>query len=152
VRDNVNGWILENTKCVLGGTDFLEAEIPLANLFDDRVLQSYKMHIQRWPRDKDLKKGLLSGLWKDLKTIVPRGTPPSPTTRGLGFPPVSSSRFWRELTKDMSAWQSDGPLFSETTRSLCCSPAAGTASHGGSPQRQAILQKGIKVIKVRGKT
>jgi hypothetical protein len=28
------------------------------------------MHVQRWPRDVDLKKGLLSGLWKDLKTVV----------------------------------------------------------------------------------
>jgi hypothetical protein len=28
------------------------------------------MHIQRWPRDIDLKKVLLSGMWKDLKMVV----------------------------------------------------------------------------------
>ncbi|MFO0007284.1 MAG: hypothetical protein ACK559_39830, partial [bacterium] len=38
VRDN--GRILENTRFVLGGSDILEAEIPLAKLFDDPVLQS----------------------------------------------------------------------------------------------------------------
>jgi hypothetical protein len=67
VRDN--GRILENTRCVLGGTDILEAWIPLAKLFDDPVLQSdsYKMHVQRWSWDIDLKKGLLCGLCKDLK-------------------------------------------------------------------------------------
>jgi hypothetical protein len=64
VRDN--GRILDNTRCVLGGTDILEAEISLAKMFEDPVLQSYKMHIQRWPRDK----GLLSGQWNDLKTVV----------------------------------------------------------------------------------
>jgi hypothetical protein len=56
-----NGRILDNTRCVLGGTDILEAEISLAKMFEDPVLRSYKMHIQRWPRDVDLKKGLLSG-------------------------------------------------------------------------------------------
>ena len=44
---------------MLGGTDILEAEISLAKMFEDPVLRSYKMHIQRWPRDVDLKKGLL---------------------------------------------------------------------------------------------
>ncbi len=48
----------------------MEAEISLAKMFDDPVLHSYKMHVQGWPRDIDLKKGLLSGLWKDLKTVV----------------------------------------------------------------------------------
>jgi hypothetical protein len=65
-----NGRILDNTRCVLGGTDILEANISLSKLFDDPALQTYKMHMQRWPRDVELKKGLLSGLWKDLKTVV----------------------------------------------------------------------------------
>jgi hypothetical protein len=50
---------------VLGGINILEADISLSKLFADLVLQSYKMHVQRWPRDVDLKKGLLSRLWKD---------------------------------------------------------------------------------------
>jgi hypothetical protein len=37
VRDN--GRILDNWRIVLGGTDILEAEFPLAKLFDDPVLQ-----------------------------------------------------------------------------------------------------------------
>jgi hypothetical protein len=84
VRDT--GRILDNMRCVLGGTDILEAEISLAKLFDDPVLQSYKMHIQRWPRDVDLKKGLLSGLWKDLKTIVSARDASITDNSGAGIP------------------------------------------------------------------
>ncbi|MFO0007283.1 MAG: hypothetical protein ACK559_39825, partial [bacterium] len=44
------------------------------------------MHVQRWPRDIELKKGLLSGLWKDLKTIVSaRGASITDNT-GSGIP------------------------------------------------------------------
>jgi hypothetical protein len=51
----------------------LEAEISLAP--QDLMILSCSptrctLHIQRWPRDIDLKKGLLSGLWKDLKMEV----------------------------------------------------------------------------------
>jgi hypothetical protein len=84
VRDN--GRILDNTRCVLGGTDILEAEISLAKMFEDPVLQSYKLHIQRWPRDVDLKKGLLSGLWNDLKTVVSARDASVMDNTGSGIP------------------------------------------------------------------
>jgi hypothetical protein len=84
VRDN--GRILDNTRCVLGGTDILEAEISLAKMFEDPVLRSYKMHIQRWPRDVDLKKGLLSGLWNDLKTVVSARDASITDITGSGIP------------------------------------------------------------------
>ncbi len=64
----------------------MEAEISLAKLFDDPVLQAYKMHIQRWPRDIDLKKGLLYGLWKDLKTIVSARDASITDDSGSGIP------------------------------------------------------------------
>jgi len=81
-----NGRILDNTRCVLGGTDILEAEISLAKMFEDPVLRSYKMHIQRWPRDVDLKKGLLSGLWNDLKTVVSARDASITDITGSGIP------------------------------------------------------------------
>ena len=81
-----NGRILDNTRCVLGGTDILEAEISLAKMFEDPVLRSYKMHIQRWPRDVDLKKGLLSGLWNDLKTVVSARDASVMDNTGSGIP------------------------------------------------------------------
>jgi hypothetical protein len=81
-----NGRILDNMRCVLGGTDILEAEIHLAKLFDDPVLQSHKMHVQRWPRDIELKKGLLSGMWKDLKTVVSARDASITDDTGSGIP------------------------------------------------------------------
>jgi hypothetical protein len=39
-----NGRIMDSTRCVLGGTDILEAEISLAKMFDNPFLQFYKMH------------------------------------------------------------------------------------------------------------
>ncbi len=63
MRDN--GRILENTRFFLRGTDILEAEIHLAKLFDDPVLWSYKMHVQRWSWDIDLKKVYCAGFGRN---------------------------------------------------------------------------------------
>ncbi len=65
-----NGRILDDFKCVLGGTDCLEAEFNLAKLFEDPTLGSHSIQIQRWPRDLDLRKGLLSGLLRDVSAFV----------------------------------------------------------------------------------
>jgi hypothetical protein len=65
-----NGRILDDLKCVLGGTDCLEAEFNLAKLREDPTFGSHSIQIQRWPRALDLRKGLLSGLWKDVSTLV----------------------------------------------------------------------------------
>jgi hypothetical protein len=68
VRDN--GRILDDFKVVLGGTDCLEAEFSLGKIFTDPTIASHSISIQRWPRDLDLRKGLLSGLWKDFAMLV----------------------------------------------------------------------------------
>ncbi len=60
VRDN--GRILVDFKIVLGGADCLEAEFSLGKIFNDPLITSHTITIQRWPRDLDLRKGLLSGL------------------------------------------------------------------------------------------
>jgi hypothetical protein len=65
-----NGRILDDFKCVLGGTDCLEAEFNMAKIVEDPTLGSHSIQIQRWPRDLDLRKGLLSGLWKDVSSLV----------------------------------------------------------------------------------
>ncbi len=65
-----NGRILDDFKCVLGGKDCLEAEFSLSKIFEDSSLGEHSVQIQRWPRDLDLRKGLLSGLWKDVSALV----------------------------------------------------------------------------------
>jgi hypothetical protein len=52
------------------GTDYFEDEFSFGKLFTDPVVKSPCLYIQRWPRDIDLRKGLLSGLWKDVIALV----------------------------------------------------------------------------------
>ena len=40
------------------------------NIFSIPVIGAHTIRMQRWPRDLDLRKGLLSGNWKDISTIV----------------------------------------------------------------------------------
>jgi hypothetical protein len=68
VRDN--GRIVDDFKCVVGSTDILEADFQLKKIFTNPVVGAHTIRMQRWPRDLDLRKGLLSGYWKDIATIV----------------------------------------------------------------------------------
>jgi hypothetical protein len=50
VRDN--GRILDYFKCVVDGTDILEAgDFCLSKLFNDSVVKTHTLRMQRWPRD-----------------------------------------------------------------------------------------------------
>ncbi len=53
-----NGRILDDFKCVLGGTDCLEVDFSLSKIFEDSSVGEHSVQIQRWPRDLDLRKGL----------------------------------------------------------------------------------------------
>jgi hypothetical protein len=55
---------------VLGGSEVIEADFSLGLLFEDPVVSEFSAKIQRWPRDIDLRKGLLSGRWEDFKWMV----------------------------------------------------------------------------------
>jgi hypothetical protein len=59
-----NGRILNDFKMVLGGTECLEAELSLGKIVSAPGLASHTIHIQRCPRDLDLR----NGLWKDIAT------------------------------------------------------------------------------------
>jgi hypothetical protein len=65
-----NGRILDEFKCVLGGSEVIEADFSLGLLFEDPMVSEFTAKIQRWPRDIDLRKGLLSGPWQDFKWMV----------------------------------------------------------------------------------
>ncbi len=68
VRDT--GRILDDFKCVIGGTDILEADFSLDKIFSNPAVGAHTIRMQRWPLDLDLRKGLLSGNWKDISAIV----------------------------------------------------------------------------------
>jgi hypothetical protein len=68
VRDT--GRIVDDFKCVIGGTDILETDFSLDKIFSNPTIGAHTIRMQRWPRDLDLRKGLLSGNWKDISAIV----------------------------------------------------------------------------------
>ena len=84
VRDN--GRILDDFKCVIGGTDILEADFSLNKLFSNPVIGAHTIRMQRWTRDLDLRKGLLSGNWKDIATIASCGNASVFDDKGAGIP------------------------------------------------------------------
>ncbi len=65
-----NGRILDEFKCVLGGSEVIEADFSLGLLFKDPVVAEFSARIQRWLRDIVLRKGFLSGRWEDFKWMV----------------------------------------------------------------------------------
>jgi hypothetical protein len=65
-----NGRMIDEFKCMLGGSEVIEADFSLGLLFEDPVVSEFSAKIQRWPRDIDLRKGLLSGRWEDFKWMV----------------------------------------------------------------------------------
>jgi len=89
-----NGRILDDFKCVLGGTDCLEVEFSLSKIFEDSSLGEHSVQIQHWPRDLDLRKGLLSGLWKDVSALVASRDACVSDKEGAG---VSANEFLRLL-------------------------------------------------------
>ncbi len=52
------------------GIDTVEAEFSLAELYEDDNIKEMSVRMQKWPRDLDLRRGLLSGVWVDLRDLV----------------------------------------------------------------------------------
>jgi hypothetical protein len=68
VRDN--GRIIDDTRMVLGGSEIFEACFKLGKIFKFPGFKDWSLCLQRWGRDLDLRKGLLSGLWQDVSTLI----------------------------------------------------------------------------------
>jgi hypothetical protein len=65
-----NGRILDEVRCVLGGNDTVEAEFSLAELYEDDNVKEWSIKLQKWPRDISLRRGLLSGIWINVRDLV----------------------------------------------------------------------------------
>jgi hypothetical protein len=68
VRDN--GHILDDFRCVMGGHAIFEAQFELGKLVEDPSLSRWSVHLQEWPRDVNLRAGMLTGLWSDVAGLV----------------------------------------------------------------------------------
>jgi hypothetical protein len=64
VRDN--GRITDDTRMVLGGSEIFDASFKLGKIFKFPGFKDWSLHVQRWGRDLDLRKGL----WQDITALV----------------------------------------------------------------------------------
>jgi hypothetical protein len=53
--------VRDDIRCLLGGSEVVEATFKLNKLFEDDAFKDAVVKIQRWPRDIDLRKGVLFG-------------------------------------------------------------------------------------------
>jgi hypothetical protein len=90
-----NGRILDDVRCVLGGNEVVEASFQLGKLMENPDFKEYEVEMQRWPRDIELQKGLVSGAWTSLSDLVARGTRTSSARTGPASQPTSSSGAFR---------------------------------------------------------
>jgi hypothetical protein len=66
VRDN--GRILDDFQCVVGGQEVFEASFELGKVMEDP--SRWTVHLQKWPRDVNLRAGMLTGVWSDVAGLV----------------------------------------------------------------------------------
>jgi len=88
VRDN--GRILDDFRCVVGGHAVFEASFELGKVMEDPSISRWTMHLQKWPRDVNLRAGMLTGFtylftWE----VVPHG--PGRASQGTSAPGCSRS-------------------------------------------------------------
>jgi hypothetical protein len=97
-----NGRILDESRIVVGGNDILNAEFTLGKLLEDPELSKFTIKLQKWPRDIHIRRGLLSGLWADITSIVGARDAHVLDGRGAGIPP-------NEFLRKMADFE-DGPM------------------------------------------
>jgi hypothetical protein len=66
VQMRPNGRLLDHFRVVLGGTDLLEAVLPLNNLLPSPNLNGWKARYQFWPRDTAIRRNMTTSSWMDL--------------------------------------------------------------------------------------
>lgn len=92
-----NGRILDDVRYAIGGSAVLEGEFKLGLLFEDAGLRDWSLHLQRWPRDLALRKGLLSSVWVDVSKMVSDREGAVFDNFGAGIP---ANEFLRRLVDD----------------------------------------------------
>jgi hypothetical protein len=65
-----DGRIGDATRLVLGGRAILEANFKLGLIFEDSGMENWSIVMEKWPRDMDIRRGLLTGLWQNITDVV----------------------------------------------------------------------------------
>ncbi len=65
-----NGHLLDHFRVVLGGSELLEAAIPLDKLLPSPNLNGWKARYQFWPRDTAIRRNMTTSSWLDVSQLV----------------------------------------------------------------------------------
>jgi hypothetical protein len=102
-----NGRILDDVRCVLGGNEVVEASFQLGKLMENPAFKEYEIKMQKWPRDIELRKGLVSGAWTSLSDLVASRATSTARTEPASRP-TSSCRASRRPRAGLRRPPSDG--------------------------------------------
>jgi hypothetical protein len=109
VQMRPNGRLLDHFRVVLGGTELLEAVLPLNNLLPSPNLNSWKARYQFWPRDTAIRRNMTTSSWMDVIQLTRSrelASSGSRTRTARPSTPTTRSGSWRRATSPRSsAWQ-----------------------------------------------
>ncbi len=131
VRDN--GRIIDRVRYVLGGNAIIETDFKLGKIFDDEDIANWTLHVQRWAKDIDLRKGLLSGPWMDVGGLVASRDAAVFDSTGAGIPA-------NEFLKRLQGEEDEEPLCASIRWAVVLDDAAHLAIQlQGLPAGAAVL-------------
>jgi hypothetical protein len=70
VQARPNGRMLDHFRVSLGGSRILDMNVPLANLLASPRAKNWRLRMQIWPRDIDVRRNMTSTAWLDLEALV----------------------------------------------------------------------------------
>jgi len=65
-----DGRIVDQVRCLVGGSAVFEATFKLQEIFGDTEFNDWQITVQRFPRDIDIRKGLLSTPWRSIGDLA----------------------------------------------------------------------------------
>jgi hypothetical protein len=61
-----DGRIMDLSRSVLGGSEPLDATFKLGRIYPEETMADWSIQMQSWPRDLQIRKGLLSTQWQNI--------------------------------------------------------------------------------------
>jgi hypothetical protein len=70
VQARPNGRMLDHYRVTLGGSRILDVDFSLSALVAAPRARTWRVKMQLWPRDVDIRRNMTSSSWMDLSTLV----------------------------------------------------------------------------------
>jgi hypothetical protein len=62
--------MLDHFRVAIGGSKVLEVNAAMADLLQLPSAKRWRLKLQVWPRDLDLKRNMVSSAWQDVETLI----------------------------------------------------------------------------------